>query len=258
MVPEHVRRKLESLPAGPGVYVFEDRAGAALYVGKASSLRSRVRSYFAPQARDQRAFVASLSAQLGDLTTFVVANAKEAALLENELIKERRPRYNVKLRDDKDFLSIRVDPAERWPKQAVVRRPRPDGARYYGPYDSATSARQTLRQINRFFRLRTCKDGEFKARVRPCLQHQINRCPAPCVKDVDRDEYLAQVALVGLFLDGRHDELVRDLDERMGSAATALRFEAAAVYRDLAQAVLPERRAAARFRRLTVRSGPQS
>lgn len=237
MLPENVQHKLDALPSAPGVYLFKDRAGAVLYVGKARSLRSRVRSYFQAGSSDQRPFVAFLARELGDLETFVVGNEKEAALLENELIKQHQPRYNVKLRDDKDFLSIRIDPSDRWPRLTVVRRPKPDGARYYGPYDSATSARQTLRQINRFFKLRTCKDSEFRARVRPCLQYQIKRCPAPCVREVDREAYLAQVELVGLFLEGRHDELVRDLEGRMREAASAMDYEQAATYRDQLRAV---------------------
>ncbi len=237
MLPDHVQRKLDNLPTAPGVYLFEDHAGAVLYVGKARSLRSRVRSYFSASQGDDRFFIARLGRELGDLTTVVVGNEKEAALLENELIKQHQPRYNVKLRDDKDFLSIRIDPEERWPRLRVVRRPKPDGARYFGPYDSATSARQTLRQINRYFRLRTCKEGEFRGRTRPCLQYQIKRCPAPCVMDVARDEYLAQVDLVGLFLDGRHDELSEDLEARMRAAAEGLRFEEAAVYRDQLRSV---------------------
>ncbi len=237
MLPDLVQQKLDALPSAPGVYLFKDRAGAVLYVGKARSLRSRVRSYFQPGTTDDRIFVGYLEREIGDLETFVVGNEKEAALLENELIKQHQPRYNVKLRDDKDFLSIRVDPTAPWPRLGVVRRPKPDGARYYGPYDSATSARQTLRQINRFFKLRTCKDTDFRARVRPCLQYQIKRCPAPCVREVDRDEYLAQVDLVGLFLEGRHDELVRDLERRMHDAAAAMRYEEAATYRDQLRAV---------------------
>ncbi|HEY8430290.1 MAG TPA: excinuclease ABC subunit UvrC [Sandaracinaceae bacterium] len=237
MLPEIVQQKLDALPNAPGVYLFKDRAGTVLYVGKARSLRSRVRSYFQPGTSDDRPFIGHLQREIGDLETFVVDNEKEAALLENELIKERKPRYNVKLRDDKDFLSIRIDPKDPWPRLAVVRRPKPDGARYYGPYDSATSARQTLRQINRFFKLRTCKDTDFRSRVRPCLQYQIKRCPAPCVREVDREEYLAQVELVGLFLEGRHDELVRDLERRMREAAATMRYEEAAMYRDQLRAV---------------------
>ncbi len=237
MISENVQQKLGTLPAAPGVYLFRDASGAVLYVGKARSLRSRVRSYFAASSGDARAFIPFLESEVADLTTHVVGNEKEAALLENELIKQHQPRYNVKLKDDKDFLSIRIDPSEAWPRLTVVRRPKPDGARYYGPIDSATSARQTLRQINRFFRLRTCRDSEFKGRARPCLQYQIKRCPAPCVLEVDRDAYLAQVDLVGLFLDGRHDTLVEDLERRMREAAEGLRYEEAAGYRDQLRAV---------------------
>lgn len=237
MLPEIVQQKLDALPTAPGVYLFKDRKGLVLYIGKARNLRSRVRSYFQARSSDERMFIAFLGREIGDLETFVVGNEKEAALLENELIKQHQPRYNVKLRDDKDFLSIRIDPSDPWPRLGVVRRPKPDGARYYGPYDSATSARSTLRQINRFFKLRTCKDSEFNARVRPCLQYQIKRCPAPCVYEVDREEYLTQVELVGLFLEGRHDELVHDLTEKMQQASAEMNYELAAVYRDQLRAV---------------------
>jgi excinuclease ABC subunit C len=219
------------------VYVFRDRRAAVLYVGKARSLRSRVRSYFTPSTSDGRFFIPFLPDEIGDLETVVTANEKEAALLENQLIKEHRPRWNVKLRDDKDFLSIRIDTKQPYPRLEVVRRPRPDGARYFGPYDSATAARQTLRLVNRHFQLRTCTDTEMRARVRPCLQHQIDRCPAPCVHDVDRVEYAAQVRAVELFLDGRHDELVRELRARMERAAAATEYERAAVHRDQIRAV---------------------
>jgi excinuclease ABC subunit C len=237
VLPEIVESKLAALPTGPGVYVFLDRQGGVLYVGKARSLRSRVRSYFQPGQSDNRFFIERLPREIGDLETFVVENEKEAALLENALIKERQPRYNFKLRDDKDFLSLRLDTREPWPKLHVVRRPKPDGAQYFGPYDSATAARKTLRLVNRHFRLRTCREGDFKSRVRPCLQYQIKRCPAPCVYPVDRGEYLEQARLVALFLDGRHDELVHDLEARMRGAASELAYESAAVYRDQLHAI---------------------
>lgn len=236
-LPEIVATKLDALPAAPGVYLFRGRQGGVLYVGKARSLRARVRSYFQPGSSDTRFFVERLPREIGDLETFVVENEKEAALLENALIKEHKPRYNFKLRDDKDFLSLRLDPREPWPKLHVVRRPKPDGAWYFGPYDSATSARKTLRLVNRHFKLRTCKEGDFRSRVRPCLQYQIKRCPAPCVMDVDREEYLEQARLVRLFLDGRHDELVHDLEGRMRDAAGGLEYERAASYRDQLRAV---------------------
>ncbi len=237
MLPERVQQKLDTLPTSPGVYVFRAPDEAVLYVGKARSLRSRVRSYFTPSVSDERYFIPELADTIGDLETFVVETEKEAALLENQLIKELRPRYNVKLRDDKDYLSLRLKTGAAWPRLEVVRRPKPDGARYFGPYHSATAARQTLRLVNRFFQLRTCTDADFRSRARPCLQYQIKRCPAPCVKEVDRAEYGEQVRLVGLFLDGRHDELVRDLQSKMGDASKELEFELAATYRDQLRAV---------------------
>ena len=237
MASTTIQEKLETLPASPGVYVFRGSENAALYVGKARSLRSRVRSYFQAGGSDQRYFIAFLDRYLVDIETFVVETEKEAALLENQLIKELQPRFNFKLRDDKEFLSLRLDEKATWPRLEVVRRPKQDGSSYFGPYHSATSARQTLRLVNRFFQLRTCTDADFRSRTRPCLQYQIKRCLGPCVYDVSRDEYLDQVRLVGLFLDGRHDELVDDLERRMAAAADALEYERAAVYRDQIRSV---------------------
>ncbi|MEM7435109.1 MAG: excinuclease ABC subunit UvrC [Myxococcota bacterium] len=237
MVAETAQRKLDNLPPSPGVYVFHGDDGKVLYVGKARSLRSRVRSYFQPGSSDVRAFVSRLERELVDIETFVTQTDKEAALLENQLIKSHQPKYNVKLRDDKEYLSLRLDPKRAWPRLEVVRRPKPDGAQYFGPYHSATAARQTLRLVNRYFQLRTCTDTEFRLRTRPCLQYQIKRCPGPCVLDVDPEEYQAQVANVARFLDGRHDELVVDLGQRMGDASRELEYERAAVYRDQLRAV---------------------
>ncbi len=231
------RKKLDSLPATPGVYVFKGEQGEFLYVGKAASLKSRVRSYFQASTSDQRYFIDRLAREIGDIETFVTATEKEAALLENSLIKQHQPRYNVKLRDDKDYLSLRLDEAASWPRLEVVRKPKSDRARYFGPYHSATAARSTLRLVNRHFQLRTCTDAELSSRERPCLQYQIKRCPAPCVRDVDRAEYGAQVHNVGLFLDGRHDELVEQLTSAMHAAAAAEKYETAAVYRDQIRAV---------------------
>ncbi len=237
MVPDVVLEKLESLPAQPGVYLFHDKAGGLLYVGKAKSLRSRVRSYFQSGSSDTRSFIPLLHRAIGDLETIVTSTEKEATILENSLIKERRPRYNVKLRDDKEFLSIRLGLEHAWPRLTVVRRPGADDARYFGPYHSATAARRTLHLINKHFQLRTCSDTELTSRRRPCLQHQIKRCPAPCVYDVDAAWYGEQVQAVAMFLEGRHDELTQELGDRMQSAARAMRFELAAVYRDQLAAI---------------------
>ncbi len=237
MLPDVVTQKLALLPAQPGVYLFKDKKGKVVYVGKAKSLRSRVRSYFQAGGSDERYFIPLLVRTIGDFDTLVTSTEKEATILENNLIKEHQPRYNVKLRDDKDYLSLRLASDDAWPRLGVVRRASPDGARYFGPYHSATAARRTLHLINKHFQLRTCSDSDFAARRRPCLQHQIKRCPAPCVLEVDRAWYGEQVRAVALFLDNRHDELSAQLEERMHEAARGTRFELAAVYRDQLRAI---------------------
>jgi excinuclease ABC subunit C len=237
VLSEAVQQKLEGLPPSPGCYVFYDKKRDVLYVGKAKSLRARVRSYFQDANSDTRAFIPFLRKQLADLETIVTSTEKEAAILENSLIKENKPRYNVKLRDDKEFLTLRLSTVHEWPRLELVRRPQPDGARYFGPYHSATAARRTLHLVEKHFQLRTCSDREIAGRKRPCLQFQIKRCPAPCVYDVDRDMYAQQVRAVSLFLDGRHDELTRELDQRMKDASENMEYELAAIYRDQAGAV---------------------
>ncbi|HLV66384.1 MAG TPA: excinuclease ABC subunit UvrC [Polyangiaceae bacterium] len=240
---DELEARLRSLPAEPGCYLFSDRSGELLYVGKAKNLRSRVRSYFQAGSSDTRAFIPFLRAQVGTFETIVTGSEKEAAILENNLIKERRPRYNVKLRDDKEYLSLRLDLSHEWPRPELVRRPKPDGARYFGPYHSATAARRTLHLVEKHFKLRSCSDRELASRKRPCLEYQIQRCPAPCVYDVDREQYTAQVRAVSLFLAGRHDELTRELETRMREASARLEFELAATYRDQLAAVESVRQA---------------
>ncbi|MEM9693075.1 MAG: GIY-YIG nuclease family protein, partial [Myxococcota bacterium] len=213
--PALVEQKLQALPSRSGCYLFKDGGGEVLYVGKAKSLRSRVRSYFQPSSSDGRYFIPFLRTMVADLETMVTATEKEAAVLENDLIKQHQPRFNVKLRDDKDFLCLRLDKSQTWPRLKLVRRPSKDGARYFGPFHSATNARRTLHLVNKHFQLRTCTDAELKNRKRPCLQYQIKRCPGPCVYEVDRSEYDQQVRSVELFLDGRHDQLTKELRVRM-------------------------------------------
>jgi len=238
MSSDVLQQKLESLPVSPGCYIFRDKAGAVLYVGKAKSLRSRVRSYFQDASSDERAFIPFLRRLAQDLDTIVTQTEKEAAILENNLIKEHKPRFNVKLRDDKEFLSLRLSTEHAWPRLELVRKPKPDdAARYYGPYHSATAARRTLHLVEKHFQLRTCSDREIESRKRPCLKYQIKRCPAPCVYDVDPKEYAEQVHSVSLFLDGRHDQLTRELKARMKAASENLEFEVAAVARDQIAAV---------------------
>jgi excinuclease ABC subunit C len=238
------------IPAGAGVYLFKDASGAVVYVGKAKSLRARVRQYVRPGG-DERLFVAAgfLAEVVTEVETMVVADEKEALLLENHLIKEHRPRFNVKLRDDKQYLVLRLaipprplaaeveDRRVQYPRVEVVRHVRDDGARHFGPYHSATGARETLRVLNRHFQLRTCSDHVLEHRGRVCLQYQIKRCPGPCALPVDLAAYRDQVDDVAMFLAGRDRELVERLRQRMFERSEREDFEGAARLRDSIAAV---------------------
>jgi excinuclease ABC subunit C len=232
MTPLELTQKLESLPHRPGVYLMKDRQGQVIYVGKSVDLSNRVRSYFQEGSSDARPFVQLLDRLLGDVETVVVSTEKEALFLENELIKKHRPRFNVQLRDDKNFLCLRIDLSHPFPRLETVRRTRKDGARYFGPYASAGSIRETLRVVNRHFQLRTCADHVLANRRRPCLLHQIGRCPAPCVHPISPEEYRKNVEAVVLFLEGRSAPLIEALRARMKEAAGRLEFEEAARLRD--------------------------
>ncbi|MBV8756879.1 MAG: excinuclease ABC subunit UvrC, partial [Deltaproteobacteria bacterium] len=239
---------LDRIPTEPGVYLFKDARGAVVYVGKAQNLRSRVRQYFRPGG-DERFFVAAgfLGKAVQDVETIVVSSSKEALLLENHLIKKHQPKFNVKLRDDKQYLVLRlVDPKlaaegtakrEVFPRVEVVRNIRDDKANYFGPYHSATSARETLRILNRHFQLRTCTDHVLETRGRPCLQYQIKRCSGPCAIDVPPESYAEQVEDVKMFLSGKSVELVDRLRTRMKIRSEREDFEVAAALRDSIGAV---------------------
>lgn len=232
MTPAEVEEKLEALPHRPGVYLMKDREGRVIYVGKAVDLSNRVRSYFHRGTSDTRPFIQLLGRLLGGLETVVVGTEKEALFLENELIKKHRPRFNVQLRDDKNFLCLRLDLSHPFPRLETVRRTKKDGARYFGPYASAASIRETLRVVNRSFQLRTCADHVLENRRRPCLLHQIGRCPAPCVLPVSPEGYRSNVEAVVLFLEGRSELLIAGLRRRMKEASSRLEFEEAARLRD--------------------------
>jgi excinuclease ABC subunit C len=238
-VDEALKKKLDELPAEPGCYLMKDRRGAVIYVGKASSLRARVRSYFDAGRGDDRLFVGHLDGLLGDLEVIVTRSEKEAVLLENELIKRHRPRFNIRLRDDKDFIVLRLDERHPFPRLEVrrAREKRAPGARTFGPYASASAIRETLRVLNRHFQLRTCTDHVLEHRRRPCILHQIKRCPAPCVYEIPREDYRRSVEDAVAFLEGRETELSERLRSRMEAAAGALAFEEAARLRDQLQAV---------------------
>jgi excinuclease ABC subunit C len=237
MLSKELKEKLDTLPTQPGCYLMKDRAGEVVYVGKATNLRARVGQYFQERSGDTRAFIPFLEDLLGDLEVMITPSEKDAVLLENELIKKFRPRFNVKLRDDKNFISLRLSTTHPYPRLEVVRRVRKDGARYFGPFASASSIRETLSIVNRHFQLRTCTDSVMANRRRPCLQYQIKRCPAPCVYSVPQEEYRRSVEEVALFLEGKADELTAQIQGRMKDASGRLEYERAAQLRDQLHAI---------------------
>jgi excinuclease ABC subunit C len=224
-------RKVDALPREPGIYLFRDSAGTVLYVGKAKTLRDRVRGYFQPGG-DGRLFVRFIERRVADVEVVVTRSEKEALLLENNVIKTHQPRYNVRLKDDKSFLQLRIDAKHPFPAIVPVRRPRKDGARYLGPYASARAIRTTLRMVRSVFPLRDCRDAEFDNRTRPCLKHQIGMCAAPCVGLVTKEQYGELLEGAVRVLQGDTAELLARLQEGMRDAAAKLEYERAAVLRD--------------------------
>ena len=230
-----VDEKIAILPPRPGVYLMRGTGGKVIYVGKANDLRARVRAYF--NHSDERSQIQFLLRRVEDIETLVTGNAKEALILENNLIKQYKPRYNIRLKDDKSYLSIKVTTQHPWPRIFTTRKIVKDGNRYFGPFSSAIAARETVDIIEKHFLLRNCTEHNFKNRGRPCLQYQIKRCMAPCVLPVDAEEYREQVRQAVLFIEGRQHELIAELRQRMQAKAEALQFEAAAKIRDQIQAV---------------------
>src|SRR2546426_4785331 len=248
---EKIQSVLNSLPHKPGIYLMKDSEGTILYVGKAISLYNRVRSYFqestalSPKNR-------SMVAKIDDIEFLVVKNEVEALVLESNYIKQYRPKYNILLRDDKNYPYIKVSLTEDFPRVYRVRSFQRDGNRYFGPYTSSGSVDATLDLLNKLFAFRTCRydasawaapPGEpppgWKQKLlsRPCTQYYIHRCLAPCVAYTTREEYAAVIKQVVLFLEGKHDEVLKALQEKMEEAAENLRFEEAARMRDRLEAV---------------------
>lgn len=230
-----LKEKIKSLPSIPGVYLMKDDKGHVIYVGKAKSLRNRVASYFLKTA-GQSTKTVSLVSHISDIDYMVTSSEVEALILENNLIKKHRPRYNVILRDDKNYPYLRLS-MEEYPKLTVVRGIKKDKAWYFGPYTSAASMRETLRLIRRVFPVRACSDEAFRGRRRPCLNYQIGRCLAPCVGFVGKGEYGGIVNGIRMFLEGKNRELVRNLGKQMEEASERLDFESAARIRDRINAV---------------------
>ncbi|MDA8430290.1 MAG: excinuclease ABC subunit UvrC [Geobacteraceae bacterium] len=228
--------KIKQLPASPGVYLMRDAAGTIIYVGKARNLRQRVRSYF-KEAGDSRYQIKFLIAKTVDLEVMLTDTEKEALLLENTLIKQHRPRYNLDLKDDKTYFSLRIDLKEEFPRFSIVRKIPRDNARYFGPYASASAAREVLRQITRMFPLRHYPLKICLARKRPCLYHQIGQCSAPCHRLITAADYTELVMGAILFLEGKGRELVAQFKRHMLEASQAERYEEATRWRNLLRSI---------------------
>lgn len=228
-----LREKVAQLPTQPGVYLFQDAGGAILYVGKANSLRNRVRSYFL-ESRWHDAKTGSLVREIADVDYIVVDNPKEALALENNLIKQHKPKFNVLLRDDKTYPYIQYTAYEKYPRVYVTRRLRKDGSIYFGPYFPARLAYQLVNLVHKHFLVPSCTVDLTRSHPRPCLQYYIHRCLGPCVAGLVTDERYGEAARdVRLFLEGRRSDLAHSLQERMNQASESERYEEAAGYRDL-------------------------
>ncbi|PYU88032.1 MAG: excinuclease ABC subunit C [Acidobacteria bacterium] len=227
-----LEKKLENLPASPGVYIYKNDRGKVIYVGKARSLRSRVRSYF-QESRPLDPKTDRLVSEIAGLEYILTDNEVEALILESTLVKQHQPRYNVHLKDDKSFPYLKLTVNEPYPRIFITRRIKKDGALYFGPFLPASYARRTIKLVNKYFKLRTCNleiDGTLP---RPCLDYQMKRCLGPCVSGLcSKAEYDRAVEDVKLLLSGKTDQLIRELELRMAEAAERLNYEAAAIYRD--------------------------
>ena len=232
---EAVKRRLRAVPDGPGVYLFRDHRAQVIYVGKALRLRDRLRSYFTP-GYGETARVAELVRKVYDFEFVTTANEVEALVLECNLIKNYRPRFNIRLKDDKNYLYLKLPITEEYPRVHYSRRVQKDGAQYFGPYTSAQSLRGTVKSIRQLLPFRTCSDEIFK-QGKVCLDFHIKRCPGPCEKRISPEDYKARIHEVALFMEGRSDVLVHELKDRMESSAGRLDFENAARYRDQLQSI---------------------
>ncbi len=231
-----LQEQLESLPTGPGVYLFKDWQGEVIYVGKAANLSNRVRSYFSsPSSLSSKARL--LVSRINELEFMVADSEQEALILECSMIKKYRPRYNVRLKDDKTFPYLRINVNEDWPAICVTRRFQGDGARYFGPFASAGSVRNTLRLVKRIFLFRSCTKTIDGKAERPCLNYFIHRCLGPCIGAVSKQEYQELINQVILFLEGKQELVLREMNSKMRAAAQHLQFEKAALLRDQIHAV---------------------
>ena len=231
-----IAEQLSNLPASPGVYLMRDAEGNILYVGKAANLHHRVRSYFSA-GQKLSLKLKRMVARVADIDFFITASEQEALILELNLIKQHHPRYNVRLKDDKTFPYLRINTSEEWPRVYVTRRLEQGGGRYFGPFASAKSVRQTLKLIKGIFPFRSCSRPVTGIDSRPCLEYHLGRCLAPCIGAANRQEYAEVIKEVILFLEGKQEKIVKQLEKRMSKAAEALDFEKATLLRDQIQAI---------------------
>lgn len=230
---EELAEKLKALPRLPGIYKFKDAEGRTLYVGKASSLRSRVRSYFTGRGQDWRGGkTAALVAQIADLEYILTGSAPQALQWESDLIKSERPKYNVVLRDDKHYPYVRITVQDEWPRVEIARHAASDGAKYFGPFTNTNSVRRTMDTLNRLFPYILCTKEITGTDPRPCLYYYIHRCVAPCIGAVSNEQYRALMDQVVRFMEGKSDSVLKEVREEMEEASDRLEFEQAAALRD--------------------------
>ncbi len=233
----HLLQKVNNLPKLPGVYLMKNTAGNVIYIGKAASLRKRVKSYFAAAPRDSRTLSRFLVPKVRDVDFIVTNSEKEALILENTLIKKHKPKYNINLKDDKTYYSLKVNIRHKYPRLLLTRSVKHDKSLYFGPYSSSAAVRDTITLLRGIFKLRTCSDSQLKNRARACLNYQINQCSAPCMRYISADEYKSAVDSVVLFLNGDTASLIRNLTKRMKEFSDTMDFEAAARIRDQIKAI---------------------
>ena len=223
------------LPDKPGTYLFRDNAGRVIYVGKASSLRNRVRSYFTSKTLPPK--IQMMIPKISDIDFIITDSEQEAFILENNLIKKHRPPYNVKLKDDKSYPYLKITLTEEWPRVLLTRHIKNDGSRYFGPYAGTGSLRQIMGTLNKLFPYRTCNKNITGTEDRPCLKYYIKRCAGPCINAVSRKDYQQIIRQTILFLEGKQEQIIRELKRKMVKASANLEFEKAASLRDQIQSL---------------------
>jgi excinuclease ABC subunit C len=231
---DELKTRAAELPAKPGIYFFKNEAGEVVYIGKARSLRDRVRSYFLPNPDFK---VRNILRETTDIDFILTGSEKEAAFLENNYVQQHQPRFNLRLKDDKSFPYLKVTVGETVPGVYFSRRVEEDGSRYFGPFSPAHRARSSIHLVNKHFLVRGCEEAVFRNRKRPCLEYELKLCSAPCVKSISEEDYRENVENACLFLEGRMPELARTLKARMERAAGEEKFEEAARWRDLLRTI---------------------